>query len=54
MAPSKKKVALLSSGEPAKTSMLSGPAGASALSVPSSFFSPRPTNSEVAWSTPTL
>ena len=35
MAPLKKKNALLSSSEPANSSMLNGPAGASAIGLPS-------------------
>ena len=42
MAPLKKKNALLSSGEPANSSMLNGPAGASATVLPSRSVRPRP------------
>ena len=52
MAPSKKKKALLSSSEPANSSMLNGP-----VAVPSgasSFLMPRPVSSALPWATPTL
>ena len=54
IAPLKKKVALLSSGDPANSSTLSGPLAAAAASAPSSVFRPSPTSSEVACWTPTL
>ena len=52
IAPLKKNVALLSSGEPANSSMLNGPLAPP--SEPSSFLSPSPTSSDVACWTPTL
>ena len=51
IAPLKKKVALLSSGEPANSSTLNGPAAVP--SPPSSFLRPSPTSSDVACCTPT-
>ena len=52
IAPLKKNVALLSSGEPANSSMLNGPLAVP--SEPSAFLQPSPTSSEVACCTPTL
>ena len=45
IAPSKKNLALLSSGEPAKSSTLSGPLGALSSFLPSLSVSPRPYSS---------
>ena len=52
MAPSKKNVALLSSGEPANSSMFSGPLAVPGL--PSALRTFSPVSSEVACCTPTL
>ena len=54
IAPSKKNPALLSSGDPAKSSMLNGPSGASAAGSPLSSRMPRPVSSEVPCCTPTV
>ena len=51
IAPLKKKVALLSSSEPAKSSMLSGPFSPAAL--PSLSVTPMPKSSALACATPT-
>ena len=52
IAPLKKKWALLSSSEPANSSMLNGPLASP--SEPSLFRMPRPVSSAVACATPTL
>jgi len=52
IAPLKKKVALLSSELPAKTSMVLGEAPSTFL--PSASARPRPVSRLVPWSTPTL
>ena len=54
MAPFQKNVALLSSGEPANSSTLNGPAGAPSIGVPSSSARPRPFSTDHACCWPTL